>query len=226
MGRAAGAEAEPGTPGCPHRRGPRSCGAAARRSATATRDDTPWSSAISTMPGHYRTTEHHRVSRNGNSGPVLSLPCRSMFSVVRIPPAGRRQKGAEMARTKPIHFERQGLTRHALKPEVRARRAREQSQFGEGTGPRMGRITRREKGSDRGRRPWRLERNSPRAGLVGRAEQWPWSSPAAGAAAAGPRLDPGPVPHSLMSPWGTPNRAGRFVPYCKAGPRAALPIAP
>jgi hypothetical protein len=66
------------------------------------REDAPWSGAGSTMLGHHRTTDHHRVSRDGNSGPVLSLPCRPMSSVVRIPPAGRCQRGAEMARTKPI----------------------------------------------------------------------------------------------------------------------------
>ena len=38
-----------------------------------------------------------------------------------------------------------------------------------------------------------IERNPLRAHLVERAEQWPWSSLAA-AAAAGPHLDPGPVP--------------------------------
>jgi putative transposase len=38
-----------------------------------------------------------------------------------------------------------------------------------------------------------VERNPVRAGLVGRAEQWPWSSLGASASGGAVRLDPGPV---------------------------------
>jgi hypothetical protein len=81
-------------PGCPQGRARAPVlwrHAAARHSATATRADAPASGAISTRLGHHRTTEPHRVSRTGNGGSVLSLPCPSVPAVVRITPAGVKE---------------------------------------------------------------------------------------------------------------------------------------
>jgi hypothetical protein len=60
------------------------------------------SGAIATRLGHHRTTGHQGISRDGDSGPVLSSPWPAVPPVVRIPPAGRCQAVPKMARTKPI----------------------------------------------------------------------------------------------------------------------------
>jgi putative transposase len=70
-----------------------------------------------------------------------------------------------------------------------------------------------------------IERNPLRAGLVERAEQWPWSSLAAGAAAvAGPRLDPGPVPRG--ADWVAAVNAPMFAAEVEAVRRSVRRDAP
>jgi hypothetical protein len=82
-------------PGCPRGRAPAPVlwrHAAARPSATATRVDAPWSSAVSTMPGHHRTTGHHRISGSGTQDRFPAsrvLPCLP-WSGSR-PPAGVKE---------------------------------------------------------------------------------------------------------------------------------------
>jgi hypothetical protein len=90
-------------------RGPRGCGrrsgiaggARARSCGVMSRRGTPpqprgryapWPGAIATRPGHHPTTGHHRISGDGDSGPVLSsqcLPCLP-WSGSR-PPAGVKE---------------------------------------------------------------------------------------------------------------------------------------